>query len=244
VQARAFLLTAPGKEIPEETRSRLSTLIAFDRLGSGLAISARDLDLRGAGDLVGEEQAGHLKLVGLGLYQHLLARAVDRARGNQRTVLDPAIDLELSGSLPADYVPEAAVRLNLYARLQRFETIAEVEAFADELEDRFGRPPAQTELLLDLARLEFAAASAGIVKIGAGPSAIAIELADPNDPGLRRAKLHPHCKSSNGRLIFNIGTSPGPQRLKAVQDLIQEFLRKTPSRRRKAKATTARRKAD
>ena len=111
-QGHAYLLTEPDKEIAAETRSRLSTLLAFDRLGSGIAISARDLDLRGAGDLVGEDQAGHMKLIGLSLYQRHLALAVDRARGKDRSIQKPSIDLEISGALPSEYVPEPVVRLN------------------------------------------------------------------------------------------------------------------------------------
>lgn len=170
VQGLAYLLTEAGKDIAPQTRSRLSTLLAFDRLGSGLAISARDLDLRGAGDLVGEQQAGHMKLIGLSLYQRLLARAVDKVRGNDDTsTLETEIELQFSGTLPFDYVSEAVVRLNLYSRLQRFETLAEIDAFAEELEDRFGKPPPETAMLLDFARLKVAAVKAGISKIGAGP---------------------------------------------------------------------------
>jgi transcription-repair coupling factor (superfamily II helicase) len=229
-QGSAFLLTEPGQEISPETRSRLSTLLAFDRLGSGLAISSRDLDLRGAGDLVGEDQAGHVKLIGLGLYQHLLARAVEKARGNGRPSLEPNISLELSGAFPADYIPEPVVRLNLYSRLQRIETTAEIDAFADELEDRFGTPPAEAVMLIDLARLKLAAARAGIVKIGAGPVAMAIEFARPKSKAAARLQKRPDCTQSNGRLVFKVATSGGPERLREARKLVEACLSAKPVR--------------
>lgn len=223
-QGHAYLLTEPGQDISSETRSRLSTLLAFDRLGSGLAISARDLDLRGAGDLVGEEQAGHMKLIGLSLYQRLLALAVDQARGKDRSILKPVIDLEFSGTLPRAYVPEPVVRLNLYSRLQRFESMAEIDAFADELEDRFGPLPPEAITLLDLARLKLSAAAAGIVKIGAGPVAIAIEFARV-DPHVRaRLEKRPDCTRKGNRFVVRIASKPGPERLSAAVDLVKASL--------------------
>ncbi|WP_189343609.1 MULTISPECIES: DEAD/DEAH box helicase [unclassified Mesorhizobium] len=219
-QGSAYLLTEPGKEIAPETRARLSTLLALDRLGSGLPISVRDLDLRGAGDLVGEDQAGHMKLIGLGLYQRLLARAVKKARGDDRSISEPEIDLEISGAFPSDYVPDATVRLNLYSRLQRIERAAEIDAFADELEDRFGAPPPETMLLFELARLKQAAAGAGIVRIGAGPAAIAIEFAQPDSKLLARLQKYPDCTPGEERVIFKIATTPGPGRLRATRKLV------------------------
>ncbi|MBZ9678541.1 DEAD/DEAH box helicase [Mesorhizobium sp. ES1-1] len=222
-QGHAYLLTEPGKDISPETRSRLSTLLAFDRLGSGLAISSRDLDLRGAGDLVGEEQAGHMKLIGLSLYQKLLALAVDKTRGKDRSMLRPAIDLEFSGTLPSEYVPEPVVRLNLYSRLQRFEAPAEIDAFADELEDRFGRPPPEATILLDLTRLKLSAAAAGIIRIAAGPVAIAIEFANADPVVCARLEKRSDCTQNNGRFIFKLATIPGPERLAVALGLVNSI---------------------
>ena len=131
--------------MPEARRSRartlkrLRTLEAFDRLGAGFAISARDLDMRGAGDLLGEAQAGHMKLIGVDLYQHLLAaRCAPRAA---RTVerWTPELNLGDAGALPEDWMPEAEVRAGALcpARADRRRGAA-LDAFEDELEDRFG----------------------------------------------------------------------------------------------------------
>src|SRR5690606_33420177 len=98
--------------------------------------------LRGAGDLLGEDQAGHVHLIGAGLYQQMLERALAAAKGETLQPLEPAqLNLGLPAFIPADYVPEAVVRINLYARLQRLQKPEDIEGFADELEDRFGEPP-------------------------------------------------------------------------------------------------------
>ncbi|PZO80828.1 MAG: DEAD/DEAH box helicase [Mesorhizobium amorphae] len=221
-QGFAFLLTEAGREIAAETRSRLSTLLAFDRLGSGLAISARDLDLRGAGDLVGEEQAGHMKLIGVSLYQRLLARAVEAARGEGGALsFEPEIKMEMSGAFPAEYVPEPIIRLNLYSRLQRFERESEIDAFAEELADRFGQPPAETTALLELARLKLSAASAGVARISAGPSGIAIDLRRPKTAPWEKLKRLADCAQNDNRLICRRATPQGPERLEAVGELVE-----------------------
>jgi transcription-repair coupling factor (superfamily II helicase) len=114
----AYLLTDPAETVAPATRKRLATLETLDRLGAGFAISARDLDLRGAGDLLGEEQAGHVKLIGADLYQHLLGRALRLARGEASgDESPPVLNLGVAGRIPEDYVPEPEVRINLYARL-------------------------------------------------------------------------------------------------------------------------------
>jgi transcription-repair coupling factor (superfamily II helicase) len=173
-QGIAYLFHAADVELPESTRSRLSTLEAFDRLGSGLAISARDLELRGAGDLVGEEQAGHIKQIGAALYQRLLARAVKVAKGEvEGPEWTPQLNVGLAGSIPEAYVPDATIRINLYARLARLVMEDEVEEFAEDLEDRFGPPPEEVEASLALARIQALALAYGVARVDAGPKAIA-----------------------------------------------------------------------
>lgn len=172
-QGVTYLLHDPATPLSDVTRARLGTLEAFDRLGSGLAISAQDLEIRGAGDLTGEEQAGHVRLIGTALYQRLLISAVRAAKGDaDMTSVRPELNLGLSGSLPEAYVPDATVRINLYARLARLETAEAVAAFGEELEDRFGAPPQEAIDLLDAAKIRALARAAGIIRIDAGPKAV------------------------------------------------------------------------
>jgi transcription-repair coupling factor (superfamily II helicase) len=170
-----YLITEPEAKIGAATRKRLATLETMDRLGAGFAISARDLDARGAGDLFGDDQAGHVKLIGLGLYRNLLDRALKTARGEPPPEeWSPELNLGLAGRIPEDYVPEAEVRINLYARLARLNEDGELDALSDEIEDRFGELPAPVRELLALTRLKHLCRRLGIVRVDAGPQAIAL----------------------------------------------------------------------
>ena len=173
-RGQVMLLTDPAHPIAERTVQRLRTLEAFDRLGAGFAIAARDLDMRGAGDLVGDEQAGHMKLIGVELYQFLLAAGLRAARGEPADRWTPELHLGIAGRLPENWIPEAELRVTLYARLARVADGAELDAFVAELEDRFGAPPPAARTLLALAAVRLLAGDARIARIDAGPAAIAL----------------------------------------------------------------------
>jgi transcription-repair coupling factor (superfamily II helicase) len=172
-RAQVILFTEPGTTLSAATLKRLKTLETLDRLGAGFEISARDLDLRGAGDLLGEEQAGHMRLIGADLYQHMLAAALKSARGAPTEQWTPELNVEAAGQLPGEWIPDADIRIALYCRLARLETQIELDAFEDELEDRFGAIPKPAEALLLLSQIRVAAHATNIVRIDAGPEAIA-----------------------------------------------------------------------
>ncbi|WP_337269916.1 DEAD/DEAH box helicase [Oryzifoliimicrobium ureilyticus] len=174
-QGFVTLLTEEGTDFTEETRLRLSSLVENDRLGSGLAISLRDLDLRGAGDIAGEDQTGHMKAIGISLYQKLLAGAVSKLRKQASATRERAtVNLVSTGTIPEDYISDAAVRLNLYAKLLRTSEPAEVADLQDEFEDRFGELPEDVSILLRTTRLRLVAGQLGITRLEAGPKALAI----------------------------------------------------------------------
>ncbi|WP_375427224.1 TRCF domain-containing protein [uncultured Sphingomonas sp.] len=173
-RGQILLLTEEGQTIADATLKRLRTLEAFDRLGAGFAIAARDLDLRGAGDLLGEEQAGHMKLIGIDLYQHLLGHALRAARGQAVDQWTPQLNIGLAGRLPQDWIPEIDVRLSLYGRLARIVDTPTLDSFEAELEDRFGAIPEAAHALLQLTRLRLLARAAEMERIDAGPAAIAL----------------------------------------------------------------------
>jgi transcription-repair coupling factor (superfamily II helicase) len=178
-QGFVYLFTDADSEIADATRSRLSTLEAFDRLGAGLAISMRDLDIRGAGDVTGDDQAGHVQMIGLGLYQRLLTQALRAAAGMQSDPdWTPQLNLGVSGLIPEQYVPDTGVRISLYARLARLTGLEEVTQFAEEVEDRFGPLPEEVTTLIDLARVSIRAREAGVTRLDAGPKAVALTLAE------------------------------------------------------------------
>jgi transcription-repair coupling factor (superfamily II helicase) len=218
-QGVSYLFHAADGELPDGTRARLSTLEAFDRLGSGLAISARDLELRGAGDLVGDDQAGHVKLIGTALYQRLLSRAVRVAKGERRRPdWTPLLNIGVTGSIPEGYVPDATIRINLYARLARLTSEDDVEAFAEELDDRFGPPPTEAEALIGLARIQALALAGGVARLDAGPKAVALTPA----PGWTAEALATGCglEVSGDRAVQRGSVPEGMERLEHIRTLL------------------------
>lgn len=216
-RGQVLLTTEAGATIADATLKRLRTLQAFDRLGAGFAISARDLDLRGAGDLVGEAQAGHMKLIGTDLYQHLMAHALRAARGEAVDLWVPELHLELSGCLPEAWIPDLGVRLALYARLARLPDGSALDAFEAELEDRFGAVPAAARDLLDVARIRAMAHAIGIRRIDAGQAAIALT---PRSPGVAAPE---GLTEKNGRWLLVEAIADPAERIQRVRAVLEEI---------------------
>ncbi|WCP12301.1 Transcription-repair-coupling factor [Sphingobium sp. AntQ-1] len=214
-RGQVILLTQSEEAISERTLKRLRTLATFDRLGAGFDISAQDLDMRGAGDLLGENQAGHIKLIGIDLYQHLLGAALRQARGEAVERWTPDLHLGSGGGLPQGWIPEADVRLALYVRLSRIMDDDGMDAFEDELIDRFGPLPQEAAMLLMRARIRVAARTLSIARIDAGPAAIALTLRCDRTGDLRALGL----VEKNGRLLLQQPTQDD-ERIPRVQSLL------------------------
>jgi transcription-repair coupling factor (superfamily II helicase) len=180
----------------------------LDRLGSGFAISRRDLDLRGAGDLLGEAQAGHIKSIGVELYRHLLQQALE-----DRAAPPPAeVNLDLPAAIMADYVPEPEARINLYARLARLHDLTDLDDFADEIEERFGPMPPAMANLIAIKRIAEMATARGISRIDAGPEGIAVRTS--------RQLCHKDWQRAGDR-YFVPQTTGKDERIAAVSRLIE-----------------------
>ena len=221
-QGAANFLTDENTELSEEARLRLSTLVENDRLGSGLAISMRDYDLRGGGDLAGEDQAGHIKAIGIGLYQKLLADAVEKLHRSARDIkVRTVLNFGISGEIPAHYVSDPAVRLNLYARLGRASSLRSLEDLEEEFADRFGEPPPAVKLLFRKTRLQLAAARLGIVKLEAGPKAIAVTLQEkaPLRSWAAFARAEGAALEKN-RLLFEASRAAGNEPLEFFEKMV------------------------
>jgi transcription-repair coupling factor (superfamily II helicase) len=171
-RAYAYFTTPPGEVPTEGAQKRLKVLQSLDTLGAGFSLASHDLDIRGAGNLLGEEQSGHIREVGFELYQSMLEEAVAAMKGGDLEADDkwsPEISIGISVLIPETYVADLQLRLGLYRRLSALETRAEIDAFAAELVDRFGELPAEVDHLLDVMEIKGLCRAAGIAKVDAGP---------------------------------------------------------------------------
>ncbi len=181
---RAFsLFTLPeNHKITAQAERRLKVLQSLDTLGAGFQLASHDLDIRGAGNLLGEEQSGHIKEVGFELYQQMLEEAVASLKaGVTAPVADkwsPSITIGTPVMIPEDYVADLPVRLALYRRLAEIEDEREIEAFGAELSDRFGKLPLEVEYLLQIVAIKALCRQANVEKIEAGPKGAVITFRD------------------------------------------------------------------
>ena len=216
-QGIVILFAPASDELARTTAERLAALLAADRIGAGFALSARDLDLRGGGDLVGEDQAGHIRLIGASLYQHLLQDAVRLAKGEPtKDRRPPEMKLAGAATIPVDYVPDEVVRLELYVRFATAIDEHAIDDLRDELNDRFGGVPQATLRLLAARRLALLAERVGVTGVAVGPKATALSFTAKDGV---RARALPHDKArrwKNGRLLLDIGGDNIPQELEGV----------------------------
>jgi transcription-repair coupling factor (superfamily II helicase) len=170
-RAYAYLLYRRRDRLSDVARKRLQAIFDASELGAGFQIALSDLEIRGAGNILGAEQHGHMAAVGFDLYTRMLAQAVEEEKaameGRPAAHARPSavIDLPVDAHLPDDYVPEEPQKLELYRRLGRVATEEGLAAMRAELEDRYGPPPAPVERLLEVARLRFTAEAAGIASV-------------------------------------------------------------------------------
>jgi len=181
-RAYAYLTTKPNAKLTITAQKRLRVLSSLDTLGAGFTLASQDLDIRGAGNMLGEEQSGHMRDVGYELYQSMLEEAIAKIRsGQSEAVLDddqwaPQINLGVSVLIPEDYVPDLDVRLGLYRRLSQLSTKVELEGFAAELIDRFGKLPKEVNTLMLIVRIKAMCKKAGIAKLDGGPKGATIQF--------------------------------------------------------------------
>ncbi len=207
-RAYAYLLYRRRERLSDEARKRLQAIFNASELGAGFQIALSDLEIRGAGNILGGEQSGHMAAVGFDLYSRMLAEAVEAqkaSREGRAPIVDApqaVVDLPVDAHLPDDYVPDEAQKLELYRRLARARSAGDVAAFRQEVSDRFGPMPAAVTRLVEVAELRLAAEAAGIssisreegrlvVRFGAGLSRDAAMrlLGDGGLPGVRTAEV-------------------------------------------------------
>src|SRR5204862_5253244 len=183
-KTRAYaLFTLPvNKRLTGQAERRLKVLQSLDTLGAGFQLASHDLDIRGAGNLLGEEQSGHIKEVGFELYQSMLEEAIVNLKaGVSEPAADrwsPSITIGMPVLIPEDYVGDLSVRLSLYRRLADLDTDEEIDNFAAEMRDRFGVLPDEVRYLFKVAAIKAYCRSANVEKVDAGPKAAVISSRD------------------------------------------------------------------
>ncbi len=210
-RAYAYLTTAADQIITETAEKRLQVLSALDTLGAGFQLASHDLDQRGAGNLLGDEQSGHIKEIGFELYQSMLEEAILEARATAsgakppEEAYSPQISVELPILIPEDHVPDLNVRMALYRRLNELQDRPDIDSFAAEIIDRFGPLPPEFQNLLAVIEIKLACLKANVSKLEAGARGALVTLKDDkfaNPSGLlawieklgARAKLRPDQK--------------------------------------------------
>jgi len=234
VRAYAYITIPADARLTPAAEKRLKVLQSLDTLGAGFMLASHDLDIRGAGNLLGEEQSGHIREVGFELYQSMLEEAVIALKGGEGAVIEdqwsPRINLGTSVLIPEDYVPDLQVRLGLYRRLSAVGSHEAIEAFAAELIDRFGPLPVEVKHLLDIVEIKALCRQAGIEQIDAGPKGAVIAFRNKsfaNPEGLiafireegAGVKLQP-----DHRLIYYADWETPEERLAGTRDLLRRLV--------------------
>ncbi|MCB1408688.1 MAG: transcription-repair coupling factor, partial [Rhodobacteraceae bacterium] len=191
-RAYCYLTTKPRTPLTPQAQRRLKLLGSIDSLGAGFTIASQDMDLRGAGNILGEEQSGHINEVGYELYQQMLEETIARLRSGELSDLSdgqwaPQINLGVPVLIPETYVTDLDVRLGLYRRLSTLEKKVEFEGFAAELIDRFGELPKEVNTLLAVVRIKALCKRAHIARLDAGPKGATVQFYQdkyPNPKGL------------------------------------------------------------
>jgi transcription-repair coupling factor (superfamily II helicase) len=232
-RAYAMFTIPPDGKITPQAEKRLKVLHSLDSLGAGFTLASHDLDLRGAGNLLGEEQSGHIREVGYELYQAMLEEAVKALKEHAQEERDeqwsPTINVGLPVLLPETYVPDLQVRLGLYRRLSALRESSDLENFSAELADRFGPLPDEVKYLLTVVQIKNYCRRAGIAQVDAGPKGALIAFRNKtfaNPPGLMQF-MYDHGSSvklqPDHKLVFKAGWEEGAERLKGARALVRQL---------------------
>lgn len=236
-KTRAYaLFTIPAnRTLTVQAERRLKVLQSLDTLGAGFQLASHDLDIRGAGNLLGQEQSGHIKEVGYELYQQMLEEAVAQLKAGIEDIAEdqwsPSINIGTSVMIPETYVSDLQLRLGLYRRLSAFETDTEIDGFGAELIDRFGPMPPEVDQLLKIMSIKVLCRRANVEKVEGGPKGINVSFRDnsfANPQGLIAyiteqgsfAKVRPDMK-----IIFIRDTETPQERLKVTMTILRNLAR-------------------
>ncbi len=203
-RAYAYLTYRQGSIVNEVASKRLATIREYTEFGSGLKIAMRDLEIRGAGALLGEKQHGQMNVVGYDMYMRILKEAVSEEQGNAAPAEnDCAIDISVSAYIPKDYVPSEKTRIDLYKKIAAIVSQDDYDDMIDELCDRFSDPPESILNLMKIALMRACAKTCGILDIKQKQDAV-LFFTEEADPKLLSALVH----EMKGRVLYSIGAKP------------------------------------
>jgi transcription-repair coupling factor (superfamily II helicase) len=249
-RAYAYLTTKPRQPLTPSAQKRLRVLGSLDSLGAGFTLASQDLDIRGAGNLVGEEQSGHVQEVGFELYQSMLEEAISKIKSGELEGLNdgddqwaPQINLGVPVLIPDTYVPDLDVRLGLYRRLSSLQKKVELEGFAAELIDRFGPLPKEVNTLLLIVRIKAMCKKAGIAKLDGGPKGATIQF--HNDKFASPKGLVEFINGQNGtakvkdnKIILRRDWPKDGDKIKGAFAIARDLAEKVVAEKKKARAGT------
>ena len=246
-RAYAYLTTKPRMRLTATAEKRLRVLGSLDTLGAGFTLASQDLDIRGAGNLLGEEQSGQMRDVGYELYQSMLEEAIARIKAGELEGLSeaddqwaPQINLGVPVLIPESYVPDLDVRLGLYRRLSGLQSKVELEGFAAELIDRFGKLPREVSTLMLVVRIKGMCKRAGIAKLEGGPKGATIQF--HNDKFASPAGLVEFIKAQDGlakvrdnRIVVRRDWRKDADKIKGAFAIARDLAEKAVAEKKKAK---------
>ncbi|MFR9718353.1 transcription-repair coupling factor [Aeromonas diversa] len=236
-QAYAYLLTPHPKLMTKDAAKRLEAIASLEDLGAGFALATHDLEIRGAGELLGDDQSGQIESVGFTLYMEMLEQAVEALKSGKEPALDTLlsdhteVELRLPALLPDDYLPDVNMRLSMYKRIASCASQEELDELKVELIDRFGLLPEATKTLLEMAALRLGATHLGIKRLEMSERGGYLDFSEKTsvDPAflVRLLTEQPRIYKMEGpsRLRFNVVTGDRESRLRVVGDLLAELSR-------------------
>jgi transcription-repair coupling factor (superfamily II helicase) len=229
VRAYAYLLTPPETLITPDAIKRLSVIQEYSNLGQGFRIAMRDMEIRGAGNILGTSQSGHVAQVGYEMYLDLLEQAVQELKGEEVAPrIDPEIHLKLEANVPEEYVPDSHQRMSLYKRLSRATEAGEIDDIEEEMIDLYGKNPTQVADLLQIMRIRMMMKNLRIVKLDYNGQELvfSFDVATPVNPAalIEWAKKDPKVRMIPGdRLVYRIGNVDAQSRIRQSAELMRNL---------------------
>ena len=235
-QAYAYLMLPEDKKITSDASKRLEAISAADQLGSGFTLATNDLEIRGAGELLGEEQSGHIQAIGFSLYLEMLDQAVTAIRKGEKPDLDAALEsgievnLHLPALIPADYLPDVNMRLTLYKRLADCKTPSDLYEMQVEMIDRFGLLPEPVKSLFQITELKQTGEKLGLKKIEVGPNGGRLQFTSATKVEpltiIKMVQSNPdrYRLQNNDQLSFTMALDEPSARFQAINEILSQLV--------------------